>query len=1823
MPVRVVVEGEGEWEFPDDASDGEIATTINREKGLGPRGVPEFAGRPAGFEPKTRGPLLAALPAQAPRPVPGLEATGFGAEAAPQNPFMNQPVGPPAGGSPTRVSLPPGPLPPAGGAALPPQVSPLREAMLARRQAAGGAPLASLGPEAVQAAGAAAQPIPTNQPLPGLAPVTRPVTAFGAEAARATPGAVAGLARFLPEMQDQLRRGGMDLVADATGMTPEQRQAAQIASQATLETVAKILPGLAPGGMARAGRALDNKVVAPVEQFLGKLGPAKRVAEKRETLTTGQKLRDPEMWGATMGNAVPSLAAMAVAQALGVPLLPVAAAMEGGGALREIEAHEAETGEKVNPFRKVGAAALVGIVNGTLEKFGFERGILKLSSLLPKASRSGFRRAAVQAVQGGIGEGGTETTQEFTSNVVSKLLIDPERKLTEGLVEAGMGGAGAGFLMGGGRGAGVVSRGERIAKARAAREAWEAENRPAPPMPEAPAPAPPAGADADIERWRTEGEALDARLQGLREPGATRAPEAAAFDPEGRRVVPPATVDAINEGVRDLLRPETANERSARPSEATAAPVRRSELPSGGAESPLGAGPGAVTKTPRLEAESASPEGEDGEARGTEGDSPYARGREAFRNRFGEDAPGLDRFLTLAEMVRQEAPDASHEEAHEAALILLEEERRFAPRGAEVDARAGATHSRDARGVGALAEGTSRTPGAPREGLASRAVARSVSRDPNPRARGIPVRELAAAVARAEETWPAAPAIAVVRDESELPLEVQEVLGGAKVRGIYHGGRHGDPSSGTVFLLADRVSSVAEAFETLVHELVGHAGVMAVLGPRAWKETVRGVLESREGRRLVAEWMDGHGEPYAFDLATEGGREGAVAETLAWIAERRLASPTYSPPTFYRRVLAKVRLWLRGIGRRFGVTPDALAWNEEDIDALLASAARRFEGGERVEGSGTWLSRAPENGGADGNPTLSDAQRRRVAELVSRTRERLAETDPRWRALGEDLAGEGRQRQDSPALEDGDQTNPDAPSREEARPDLANPGLEKEGRRLVERVDSARTEAGEPARRADAEVNAEADRRLEADWEGERRALLSRGRQGAGLDDVETVAAKKIISAEAFAAMKALDVETLAETAELIDAYRRTGTAQAQAFRQRRDEVRNPRERMAAFVAESVLRPGEETSEKVRTGTPAQRREALKRHGEQAKAVLEKLRDRGIDVANLSDEDLADRFLVARVVREVAAARADLSDKVFEYWSNAILSGPLTHIANVTGNTVSLAVEYALQQPLEMALGAAAGGSRSLAEARALYGGLWRGIVRGARNAVEAFDTEQRALGEKGDLLAPDRLEARVAIGGKPGRVIRLPYRYLRASDEFFRGVIGQMEAQASAHGIARREGLAGQEFADRVEALLENGDSAAWQDATLRADLLTFQSQLGKYGQLILSARRTTPGMRYILPFVTTPANIFKTALRKSPAGAVGSLYSAARGELSRDQAIRAGAEQLIGLGVIAMIASALGDDDDEPIITGTVPFRGSAKGERPLAERTTPPMSIRMGGKWYSYSRLEPVATWVGLTVDLMRGAREAQAGKDLGAVTATSLKRFVGQLEDKTFLDGIGRIVRALDEGKSFGRIVGDVAGGFVPAVARQAGAALEPTVRESRTWGAGFSPKHEGEGGLSRLARRSAERAAPFAVKGTPKVTSYGTDVAKANQSFLGRFLSPVQAFDPKSVPDDVRRIDEAFARWNRENPDATYYPPLPEPRYTKGGKTHYLADKEYERFLRQAGMVARRRLSGLVQSAGGRLEQRHIDRAKRIFSEAADAARARLRNERGSAAGGAR
>jgi GGDEF domain-containing protein len=381
--------------------------------------------------------------------------------------------------------------------------------MLGRQREAGGAPLASLGPQEIQAAGAAAAPPEPEIPLPGLSAAAPLVTSV----AQATPGLVAGMARMVPDTLQRVRRGLVDELADQTGMTPPQRAA----MHEVTKLAAAAPPFFAPDFQADLLRKADDAIVRPIERAIGNTETSQRLAAKRKNQSVGEALKDPERWQDWAGSSIPSMATMAAVNALapGAGLLASTTLMEGGSKVREIEDKERQTGKRYNDLGAAAVAVATGVVNGYLEKFGFETAVGKLAEFLPAKARNGFLGAISRAVQGAVGEMGTEGLQQVIPNALTKALLDSTQDISEGVFDSMMGG-----LVGGG-GMAMVNTGQRAVRGS------EIEQR-----------------RSDRRAWRAE--------DG---PGTPAAPAPFAEGGPGRGAVPQADLDAINEGVRSLEQP--------------------------------------------------------------------------------------------------------------------------------------------------------------------------------------------------------------------------------------------------------------------------------------------------------------------------------------------------------------------------------------------------------------------------------------------------------------------------------------------------------------------------------------------------------------------------------------------------------------------------------------------------------------------------------------------------------------------------------------------------------------------------------------------------------------------------------------------------------------------------------------------------------------------------------------------------------------------------------------------------------------------------------------------------------------------------------------------------------------------------------------------------------------------------------------------------------------------------------------------------------------------------------------------------------------------
>jgi len=488
------------------------------------------------------------------------------------------------------------------------------------------------------------------------------------------------------------------------------------------------------------------------------------------------------------------------------------------------------------------------------------------------------------------------------------------------------------------------------------------------------------------------------------------------------------------------------------------------------------------------------------------------------------------------------------------------------------------------------------------------------------------------------------------------------------------------------------------------------------------------------------------------------------------------------------------------------------------------------------------------------------------------------------------------------------------------RPDLANPGRTDAARALVDDVDEARNRSGRPPVVPDTVFRSEARRRIEADRDKEQRLLLQMARQGVPFGPTETYMAKEITNQLAVESLASGDVDQMEQAMQFADAYRESGTVQARAFRQRRDEVMTPQERMQNALTNMLTLPGKDARErllklndKLRNThdehdarvLEKRRSRIIREQAEQLDEIRTRLSKMGLDPRTLTPIKASDPVVASKVARTVSSVRASTSDKVFEFFLSMILSGPQTHMANTLGNTVNSAIRFGLVRPTEVLINTIVRDPKGaqVGELPHMYGSMFGGIVRGTTALLRAYRTEAPTFMEDflDDTQRTSKLElheSRAAIKGTKGRIIRLPsLTTLLAFDEFFKAMGGNMESHAMAYRVGRAMGLSGRDLGRFIEIAVTSENDITELDMDKFASLfgypldqaievyadvrdqirdyamrsakeITFQDTPSVIGQAMLKAREVVPGLRYLVPFVSVPDRIFALGLKMTPLG-------------------------------------------------------------------------------------------------------------------------------------------------------------------------------------------------------------------------------------------------------------------------------------------------------------------------------------------------------------------
>lgn len=759
--------------------------------------------------------------------------------------------------------------------------------------------------------------------------------------------------------------------------------------------------------------------------------------------------------------------------------------------------------------------------------------------------------------------------------------------------------------------------------------------------------------------------------------------------------------------------------------------------------------------------------------------------------------------------------------------------------------------------------------------------------------------------------------------------------------------------------------------------------------------------------------------------------------------------------------------------------------------------------------------------------------------------------------------------------------------------ELANPATDQSARG---QVNIMRNWQSSPTPEAREEYESKAATLLADDYDGTRASILQKAQSGQMLDKVETAAAKSIINSEGLNLYASKDQGDRQRLRTFLDAYTAAGTEQARAFQERYDPViatlnnlltgKRGTEAQIDLVKKRMGIRGVLPSEQ--SELEGQLRTLLAQREKEAEELRGKLLGMGLVVTDMATamQDPAKR---ARVSRVTAIHKNATWDRVYEAWLSGLLGGPLTHQANILGNFTSGTWELSGQRIAEALLNVVVRdpGAAQLGEFRYIMAAAAPGVVRGLRNALQSWRLEMPMFEDEvgGNT---QRIETNgPAIPGSVGRAIRIPLRALQMEDEFFKSAFAQMEASALAYRMAKAEGLKGKFLNQRMTELMSDYSSEAWQGGANFARRVLFQEDSGNVGNAVKAVRRAHPALGYIIPFVQTPLNIVDTGIRKTPLGSLRLMKRAAFDRsYTTSEAVHDAAEQGIAwLATMGLMAALHGEDDDLPLVVGSIPTEPKDAGKRDLAYRLgLAPMTIRLFGKYYSYARIEPFATALATTTDMLNTVKRASTGQELNNVIGDFWSYFKSQLYDKTYGRGLSDVLEALSDASSATKWIGNFATTFIPNYIKQPLRAADPKIRESRTWGTGGD-------WAERYAKRVVFQALPSQLNPyapEPKVDLWGREISKTAgmhpaTDFLWRALMPVNDYNIADPGQLSTMVDRMILNFNNENPDDTWYPTSPQPYYTKNGEKVWMNDTTYHQFQIAAGTEALHQISISVEA----------------------------------------
>jgi len=233
---------------------------------------------------------------------------------------------------------------------------------------------------------------------------------------------------------------------------------------------------------------------------------------------------------------------------------------------------------------------------------------------------------------------------------------------------------------------------------------------------------------------------------------------------------------------------------------------------------------------------------------------------------------------------------------------------------------------------------------------------------------------------------------------------------------------------------------------------------------------------------------------------------------------------------------------------------------------------------------------------------------------------------------------------------------------------------------------------------------------------------------------------------------------------------------------------------------------------------------------------------------------------------------------------------------------------------------------------------------------------------------------------------------------------------------------------------------------AEREAEYRTFQAELGPQGKAFQRYLAQSPAASFILPFFKSPANLLKYAAERSPLAPLSDRWMAEikAGGRQRDEALAKLSLGIMATGGLASLAL-------EGKITGSGPT--DPKERAALLATGWQPYSIKAGDTYYSIGRLDPFATLFGAVADAVT-AKDYMTEEEYQKAMAFIPFSIASNIAQKTYLQGFTNLYESVAgdyaDITTVEKFLRDTAAGLaVPNLLRQAGAAIDPQVREANS------------------------------------------------------------------------------------------------------------------------------------------------------------------------------